>query len=35
MKTIPGGEKVVEEIVQHWQLQYSNRRAMMDELSRL
>ena len=35
MKTIPGGDNVVNEIAQHWRLNYSNRRAMMDELNRL
>lgn len=35
MKTIPGGEEAVKEITLHWQLYYSNRRAMMDELGKL
>jgi len=35
MKTIDGGKEVVESICDHWKVVYKNRRAMMDELSRL
>jgi hypothetical protein len=35
MKKIPGGEKVVSQILIHWRVNYSNRPAMMDELKRL
>lgn len=35
MQTIPGGKEEVTQIVKQWKLAYGNRRAMMDELSRL
>ena len=35
MKSITSGDKVVNEIIKKWKLQYRNRRAMMDELSRI
>lgn len=35
MREMPGGEKVVEEIVAAWRVQYKRRRAMMDELNAL
>lgn len=35
MQTIPGGKEEVAQIVKQWKLAYKNRRAMMDELSRL
>ncbi|WP_040984745.1 SWIM zinc finger family protein [Oceanobacillus jeddahense] len=35
MKKYPEGEQKVKEIVREWQSLYKNRRAMMDELSRL
>lgn len=35
MKKIKGGSKVVEAIVTEWKVQYRNRPAMMDELSKL
>lgn len=33
MKSITGGDKVVDEIIKKWKVQYKNRSAMMDELS--
>lgn len=35
MKCIDGGDKVVDEIINKWKVQYKNRSAMMDELSRI
>ena len=35
MKKISGGKKVVNDISLHWQMMYSNRPAMMDELRKL
>ena len=35
MKSISGGDKVVDEIIKKWRVQYKNRSAMMDELSQL
>ena len=35
MKSITGGDKVVDEIIKRWKVQYKNRRAMLDELSQL
>ena len=35
MKSISGGDKVVDEIIKKWKIQYKNRSAMMDELSLL
>lgn len=35
MKSISGGDKVVNEIIKRWKVQYKNRSAMMDELSQL
>ena len=35
MKRIDGGDKVVDEIIKKWKVQYKNRSAMMDELSRI
>lgn len=35
MKSISGGDKVVDEIIKKWKIQYKNRTAMMDELSRV
>ena len=35
MKSITGGDKVVDEIIKRWKVQYKNRSAMMDELSQL
>lgn len=35
MKAITGGEKVVDEIINKWKVQYKNRSAMMDELSKI
>ena len=35
MREMPGGEKVVEEIVVAWRVQYKRRSAMMDELNAL
>ena len=35
MKFITGGDKVVNEIIKRWKIQYKNRSAMMDELSRI
>lgn len=34
MKSIIGGDKVVDEITKKWKIQYRNRSAMMDELNR-
>lgn len=35
MKAITGGDKVVDEIIKKWEVQYEKRTAMMDELSRM
>ena len=35
MKSITGGDKVVDEIINKWKDQYKNRTAMMDELSKI
>lgn len=35
MKRIGGGDKVVDEIIKKWKVQYKNRTAMMDELSKI
>ena len=35
MKSISGGDKVVDEIIKKWKVQYKNRSAMMDELNRV
>lgn len=35
MKRIDGGDKVVDEIIKKWKVQYKNRSAMMDELSKI
>lgn len=35
MKAIIGGDKVVDEIIKKWEVQYEKRTAMMDELSRM
>jgi len=35
MQKIAGGKEIVAEIASHWRMAYSNRRAMMEELSRL
>jgi len=35
MKKIAGGNDMVNEIAMHWKTVYKNRRAMMDELSKL
>ena len=35
MKAITGGDKVVDEIIKKWKIQYKNRTAMMDELSKI
>ena len=35
MREMPGGEKVVAEIVAAWRVQYKRRSAMMDELNAL
>lgn len=35
MKSISGGDKVVDEIIKRWKVQYKNRSAMLDELSQL
>lgn len=35
MKRIDGGEKAVDEIIKKWKVQYKNRSAMMDELSKI
>lgn len=35
MKKISGGDKMVKSILKHWQDEYKNRPAMMDELNRL
>lgn len=34
MKSIIGGDKVVDEIIKKWKIHYRNRSAMMDELNR-
>lgn len=35
MKRIDGGDKAVDEIIKKWKVQYKNRSAMMDELSKI
>lgn len=35
MKSITGGDKVVDEIIKRWKVQYKNRSAMLDELNRV
>ena len=35
MKSITSGDKVVDEIIKRWKVQYKNRSAMLDELSQL
>lgn len=35
MKSISGGDKVVDEIIKRWKVQYKNRSAMLDELNQL
>ena len=35
MKSISGGDKVVDEIIKKWKVQYKNRSAMLDELNQL
>ena len=35
MKSISGGDKVVDEIIKKWKVQYKNRSEMLDELSQL
>ena len=35
MKRIDGGDKEVDEIIKKWKVQYKNRTAMMDELSKI
>ena len=35
MKSITGGDKVVDEIIKKWKIQYKNRSAMLDELNRV
>lgn len=35
MKSITGGDKVVDEIIKKWKVQYKNRSAMLDELDRV
>ena len=35
MERIDGGDKVVDEIIRKWKVQYKNRSAMMDELSKI
>lgn len=35
MKSITGGDKVVDEIIKKWKVQYKNRSAMLDELNRV
>ena len=35
MKSITGGDKVVDEIIKKWKVQYKNRSAMLDELNQL
>ena len=33
MKSINGGDKIVNEIIKKWKVQYKNRSAMLDELN--
>lgn len=33
MKSITGGDKIVDEIIKKWKVQYKNRSAMLDELN--
>ena len=33
MKSINGGDKIVDEIIKKWKVQYKNRSAMLDELN--
>ncbi len=35
MKSITGGDKVVDEIIKKWKIQYKNRSAMLGELNRV
>jgi len=35
MKKYPQGKQKVDEIVEEWRSMYGNRRAMVDELSKL
>ena len=35
MKSINGGDKIVDEIIKKWKIQYKNRSAMLDELNRV
>ena len=35
MKSITGGDKIVDEIIKKWKIQYKNRSAMLDELNRV
>lgn len=35
MQKMKGGSKIVEKISEQWRMEYKNRRAMMDELSKL
>ena len=35
MKSINGGDEVVDEIIKKWKVQYKNRSAMLDELNRV
>ena len=35
MQKMKGGSKIVEGISEQWRMKYKNRRAMMDELSKL
>lgn len=35
MKSITGGDKVVDEIIKKWKIQYKNRSTMLDELNRV
>lgn len=35
MKSITGGDKVVDEFIKKWKIQYKNRSAMLDELNRV
>lgn len=35
MKAITGGDKVVDEIIKKWEVQYKKRTAMLEELRRI
>ena len=35
MKSITGGDKIVDEIIKKWKVQYKKRSAMLDELNRI